>query len=112
MAAMSNLREGNKEGLAPTQLKKPWLWNVVLLDDQDHTFDYVIRMLQQVFGFDAEKAHALANEVNRSGRAVCTTTHKEHAELKREQILGFGRDPLMANCKGPMSAVLEPAVEK
>ena len=113
---MSNEQDGNpanrsqeQRGSAGTQTKQPWLWKVVLLDDQDHTFDYVIRMMQQVFNFSAEKAQAVANEVNRSGRAVCATTHKEHAELKREQILGFGRDPLMATCKGSMSAVLEPA---
>jgi ATP-dependent Clp protease adaptor protein ClpS len=89
--------------------KQPWLWNVVLLDDQDHTYDYVIRMMQNLFGHAKDRADQIAYTVDRQGRAVCTTTHKEHAELKREQILSFGRDPLVAQSKGPMSAVIEPA---
>lgn len=89
--------------------KQPWLWNVVLLDDQDHTYDYVIRMMQELFGHAKGRADQIAYTVDRQGRAVCATTHKEHAELKREQILSFGRDPLVAQSKGPMGAVIEPA---
>ena len=89
--------------------KQPWLWNVVLLDDQDHTYEYVIRMMQELFAHPREKAFTIAETVDKDGRAICLTTHKEHAELKREQVLAFGRDPLMAACKGSMSVVLEPA---
>jgi ATP-dependent Clp protease adaptor protein ClpS len=85
------------------------LWNVVLLDDQDHTYDYVIRMMQDLFGHDKTRADQIAYTVDRQGRAVCATTHKEHAELKREQIVGFGRDPLVPQSKGAMRAVIEPA---
>lgn len=91
--------------------KKPWLWNVVLLDDQDHTYDYVIRMMQTLFGHSAEAALNVAKTVDDEGRAICATAHKELAELKRDQILAFGRDAQMAQCKGSMSAVIEPAEE-
>lgn len=89
--------------------KQPWLWNVVLLDDQHHTYEYVIRMMQQLFGHTVEKAFTVAQRVDKDGRAICITTHKEHAELKRDQIHAFGRDPLMAQSRGSMSAILEPA---
>lgn len=88
---------------------QPRLWNVVLLDDQDHTYEYVIRMMQQLFGHSQEKAYSIAKRVDNDGRAVCLTTHREHAELKRDQIHAFGRDPLIAASAGPMSAVIEPA---
>lgn len=88
---------------------RPWLWNVVLLDDQDHTYEYVIRMMQDIFGHSRERAFAIARKVDNNGRAICLTTHREHAELKVEQVSGFGRDPLMPSSKGSMSAVLEPA---
>jgi ATP-dependent Clp protease adaptor protein ClpS len=91
------------------ETKQPWLWNVVLLDDDDHSYDYVMRMMQNLFAHDEEKAFLIAERVDNDGRAVCMTTHKEHAELKREQIIAFGRDPLMSACKGPMSAIIEPA---
>jgi ATP-dependent Clp protease adaptor protein ClpS len=88
---------------------QPWLWNVVLLDSDDHTYDYVIRMMQELFAYDLEKAFLIADRVNNEGRAVCLTTHKEHAELKRDQVLAFGRDPMLATSKGSMNAIIEPA---
>jgi len=89
--------------------KQPWLWNVVLLDDQHHTYEYVIRMVQQLFGHTLDRAFGVALKVDKDGRAICLTTHKEHAELKRDQIHAFGRDPLMMESRGSMSAILEPA---
>src|SRR5262245_35613577 len=84
-------------------------WNVVLLNDEEHTYEYVMRMMQNLFAHPQEKAFAIAKTVDSDGRAVCLTTHKEHAEFKRDQILAFGRDPLMAVCKGSMTAIIEPA---
>lgn len=88
---------------------EPKAWNVVLLDDQDHTYEYVIRMVMELFGRSKEGAFLVAKSVDSDGRAICLTTHKEHAELKRDQILAYGKDPLIARCKGSMSAIIEPA---
>ena len=93
----------------PKPAPKPWHWHVVLLNDDHHTYDYVVRMVQELFGRTRKDAYAMALKVDGDGRVVLLTTHREHAELKREQIIAFGRDPLMASSKGPMSAVLEPA---
>ena len=84
-------------------------YNVVLLNDDDHTFEYVITMLQQLFGYPREKGQQMANEVHHSGRCIVLTTTREHAELKRDQIHAFGPDPLIERCKGSMSAEIEPA---
>lgn len=81
----------------------------MLLDDDDHSYEYVILMMQELFKHPLEKAFMVAQTVDSQGRAVCLTTHKEHAELKRDQILAFGKDPLIASCKGSMSAIIEPA---
>jgi ATP-dependent Clp protease adaptor protein ClpS len=83
-------------------------YNVILLDDDDHTYDYVIRMLRRVFAFGENRSYELAKEVDKSGRALLLTTTREHAELKQEQIHGFGSDPLIPKSKGSMSAVVEP----
>ena len=84
-------------------------YNVVLLNDDDHSYEYVIIMLQQLFGHPPEKGYQMAKEVDTSGRVIVLTTTMEHAELKRDQIHAFGPDPLLARCKGSMSAVIEPA---
>ena len=94
---------------AQTRRVQPPLWNVVLLDDDDHSYDYVIRIATTVFAMPEPRAYQTAQKVDSDGRVVLMTTHKELAELKREQVLSFGKDPLIARCKGPMSCVIEPA---
>jgi ATP-dependent Clp protease adaptor protein ClpS len=95
----------------PPGAKNPWLWDVVLLDDQEHTDTYVISMMQELFHLPADQAMLIAERVDAHGRTSVMTTHKELAELKRDQILQFGRDPQVASCKGSMRAVIEPAKE-
>ena len=82
-------------------------YHVVLWNDDDHTFDYVIAMLKQLFGHPPETGFKLAKEVDAKGRVVVLTTTKEHAELKRDQIHAFGADKLIARSKGSMSASIE-----
>ena len=82
-------------------------YHVVLWNDDDHTFEYVVRMLKQLCGHPPETGFRLAKEVDATGRAVVLTTTKEHAELKRDQIHAFGADRLLARSKGSMSASIE-----
>ena len=84
-------------------------FNVVLLDDDDHTYEYVIEMLGAVFAYPLEKGFKLAEEVDSSGRVIVFTSHKELAELKCDQILAYGADPRISACKGSMRAIIEPA---
>lgn len=101
---------GAKPQTAPKpRTDEPWLWSVVLLDDDDHSYEYVIEMMQTLFASPLPRAFELAKRVDTQGRAVCLITHKEHAELKRDQILAFGPDKRIARCKGSMSAIIEPA---
>ncbi len=84
-------------------------YNVILLDDDDHSYHYVIHMLQSLFGHPPEKGYQMACEVDATGRVIVDTTTLERAELKRDQIHAFGPDPLIERCQGSMSAVIEPA---
>ena len=83
-------------------------YHVILWDDNDHTFDYVLRMMSQLFAHPLERGLQIAEEVDSSGRAICLTTTKEHAELKRDQIHAFGSDKLIDRCQGAMWASIEP----
>jgi ATP-dependent Clp protease adaptor protein ClpS len=89
--------------------KKQPPYNVILLNDDDHSYEYVIAMLQQLFGYPVEKGYQMAKTVDTTGRVIVATTSMEHAELKRDQIHAFGPDPLIPRCKGSMSATIEPA---
>ena len=91
-----------------TKKKRQPRYNVVLLDDNDHSYDYVLRMLTDLFHLSHERAFQLACEVDNSGRVIVVTTTREHAELKQEQIHSFGVDPLIQHCRGSMTSILEP----
>jgi ATP-dependent Clp protease adaptor protein ClpS len=82
-------------------------YHVVLWNDDDHTYAYVIAMLMELFGHPPEKGYQLAKQVDTQGRAVVLTTTREHAELKRDQIHAYGRDGLIDECKGSMWATVE-----
>ena len=73
---------------------------MVLTDDDDHTYDYVMDMLRKLFCCTAEHAFALASEVDNTGRVIVDTTTLERAELKRDQIHAFGRDWRIQRCQG------------
>jgi len=83
-------------------------YNVVLWDDDDHTYDYVIRMLKELFAHPTEKAYEMARKVDANGKVICLTTTLEHAELKRDQIHAYGKDQLIAKCQGSMSSTIQP----
>lgn len=94
---------------APSTPKQLPNWHVVLLNDDDHTYEYVVQMLGELFAHPVERAFQLAKEVDTQGRVICLTTHKELAELKRDQIHAFGKDVLLVRSKGSMSATIVPA---
>jgi ATP-dependent Clp protease adaptor protein ClpS len=84
-------------------------YHVILWDDPNHTYAYVIAMMQQLFGYPLTKGFQLADEVNNAGKAIVLTTTMEHAELKRDQIRAFGKDVLSDGCPGSMYSTIEPA---
>jgi ATP-dependent Clp protease adaptor protein ClpS len=92
-----------------TESRRAPLYHVVLLDDNEHTYEYVIEMLVRLFGHTTERGYQLACEVDTIGRAIVDTTTMERAELKRDQIRGYGRDWRLPNSRGSMAAVIEPA---
>jgi len=92
-----------------TDQREEKMYNVVLLDDDDHTYDYVVEMLCSTFFMTPTRAFQHAVEVDSSGRTIVLTCDREAAEFGREQIHAYGADPRMPRSKGSMSAIVEPA---
>ncbi len=84
-------------------------WHVVLLDDDDHTYEYVIEMLMKLFNHDKPTAFRMACEVDKNGEVIVLTTHLELAELKRDQIHAYGADWRLERSAGSMSARVVPS---
>jgi len=85
------------------------LYHVVLLDDDDHTYEYVVEMLGALFFLSPDAAFQKAVEVDTTGRTIVMTCEQKQAEFGRDQIHAYGADPRMARSSGSMSAMVEPA---
>ena len=92
-----------------TQTRRQPPYNVVILNDEEHTFPYVIELLMKIFRHPLPKAEELTLRIHTTGRAIVYTTHKELAELKRDQVIAYGPDPMMKESKGPLRCYVEPA---
>ncbi len=84
-------------------------YHVILIDDDYHSYDYVIEMLMTLFRHSQATAFEMACEVDSRGKVIVDTTSQERAELKCDQIHAFGADWRIPNCTGSMSAIIEPA---
>lgn len=56
-------------------------WNVILLNDDWHTFDEVITQIIKATGYSVERARAVAWQAHMNGEAVCYTGSRERCEL-------------------------------
>ena len=65
---------------------------VVLFNDEEHTFQYVIETLMKVFGYPQEKSYSLTLQIHNDGRGIVWSGSREVAELKRDQIRSAGPD--------------------
>lgn len=84
-------------------------YHLILLDDNDHTYQYVIDLLGRVMGYGKEKSYALACVVDHEGRAIIETAGHDQVTRHQHQIHSFGADPRIPHCAGSMSALVEPA---
>jgi ATP-dependent Clp protease adaptor protein ClpS len=85
------------------------LYHVIILNDDEHTFDYVIEMLQTVFAVPYATALAYTMEADSTGSSIVLTTNLEEAERKRDQVHAYGPDWRMPQSRGSVAALVEPA---
>jgi ATP-dependent Clp protease adaptor protein ClpS len=95
------------ENTTKDQLSK--LYHVIILNDDDHTFDYVIEMLQAVFNLPYAIAMSRTVEADATGSAIVLTTNLEEAERKRDQVHAYGPDWRLPRSRGSIAALVEPA---
>jgi ATP-dependent Clp protease adaptor protein ClpS len=84
-------------------------YNVILENDDYHSFQFVMEVLQKVLTCDEQRAFTLTNQAHTSGRAIVWTGPKEVAELKLEQIRTFEEFRPDGSKLGPLGCSIEPA---
>jgi ATP-dependent Clp protease adaptor protein ClpS len=101
------LEPGAAEG---TSTEKEKLYHVVILNDEEHTMDYVVEMLQATVGLSAPAAMACTLEADSAGSSIVYTCGLEEAENKRDLIHAYGPDWRLPHSRGSVAALVEPAV--
>jgi len=84
-------------------------FNVILENDDYHSFEFVVDVLRKVLGCSEERAFLLTHEAHTSGRAIIWTGAKEVAELKFEQVRSFHETRTDGRKFGPLGCTIEPA---
>lgn len=73
------------------QVKRPSMYQVLLLNDDFTPMEFVVSILQKCFGKTAEEAHAIMLKVHHQGSAVCGIYTYEVAETKIAQVMELAR---------------------
>ena len=112
---MSSQQKLSEPILKPREKKKKKTrrvppYNVILENDDHHSAEFVVEVLQKALGYAAERAFRLMMQAHTSGRAVVWTGPKEVAELKADQIRSFHETQNETKAKlGPLGCYIEPA---
>jgi ATP-dependent Clp protease adaptor protein ClpS len=86
-------------------------WHVILLNTDVHTFEYVITLIMDIFKKDADEAVNCTLKIHKEGQCIVETTHKERAEMLKEQVETYGADPNMKGEPHTLPCVIEPVPE-
>jgi len=80
------------------RLKTPKRFDVILLNDDYTTMEFVVEVLQQFFNKEFKVAEAIMLKIHIDGEAVCGTYSYDIAQTKVTQVIDYSRkneQPLM-----------------
>ena len=80
---------------------------VVLFDDDEHTYDYVVEMLVHCCSLSRESAFRCAVDVDLCGRTTVFYGTGEECLRRRDRIHAFGADPRLPRSRGSMKAEVQ-----
>ncbi len=82
---------------------------VIVLNDDEHSFQFVVETFMKVFGYPPEKSFSLTLQIHNEGRGIVWSGAREVAELKRDQIRSAGPDFYAAKkIDFPLGVTVEP----
>jgi len=76
---------------AQPKLKRPPLYRVILLNDDYTPMEFVVNVLESVFGVDHGTAMRIMLEVHHQGKGICGVYTYEIAETKVAQVTGLAQ---------------------
>ena len=76
---------------ARPKLKQPPLYQVVLINDDYTPMEFVVDILESIFGMERTRATQVMLEVHTKGKGVCGVFNYEIAETKVAQVMGIAK---------------------
>ena len=76
---------------ARPKLKQPPLYQVVLINDDYTPMEFVVDILESIFGMERTRATQVMLEVHTKGKGVCGVFNFEIAETKVAQVMGIAK---------------------
>lgn len=73
------------------KLEKPPLFKVILINDDYTPMEFVVHVLESIFGHDRENATRIMLNVHKEGKGVCGIFTKDIAETKVAQVNSYSR---------------------
>ncbi len=75
-----------------SDLQPPARYQVMLMNDDFTTMEFVVEVLQMFFGMSEESAVQVMLIVHKQGKAACGVYSKDVAETKAEQVNQYARE--------------------
>jgi ATP-dependent Clp protease adaptor protein ClpS len=85
----ANIQTLTKEKI---KIEEPSKYNVIFLNDEITTFQFVVKVLKQIFNKTTEQAESLAKQIHDNGKGVVGTYLYEIAEQKGIETTILARD--------------------
>ena len=76
---------------ARPEIKEPPLYRVVLLNDDYTPMEFVVSVLESIFGMERTRATHVMLEVHTRGKGVCGVYNYEIAETKVAQVMSVAK---------------------
>jgi ATP-dependent Clp protease adaptor protein ClpS len=76
---------------ARAQVKQPPLYRVLLINDDYTPMEFVVDILESVFGMERVRATQVMLEVHTKGKGVCGVFNFEIAETKVAQVMAIAQ---------------------
>lgn len=74
------------------KLKRPSMYNVVMLNDDYTPMDYVVEVLQIFFNLNIEASTQIMLRIHTEGKAVCGRYSRDVAETKATQVNEYSQE--------------------
>ncbi len=102
MSALPQNQISQETQAGDPELEEPRDFEVLLLNDDFTTMEFVIEVLCRFFRKSEQQAEFLMMEVHQQGSAVCGIYSREIAESKVQQVINYARKhdhPLMCTLR-------------